>query len=107
MLRQMFGNGIGGVAFHKQSVDGANCFGFLRYDLRQSVRSLAIAEELLVGHADLAIREPFSLAPCDILGNAAALLLCQAGHDGDQQLALTIQGVDVLFFKVDLYTFFF
>ena len=33
--------------------------------------------------------------------------LCQARHDGQQQFALAVEGVDVFFFEVDFYAFFF
>ena len=61
---------------------------------------------MLIGHADLAVSEPLLLAPGDILRDGSALLLGQGRHDGDQQLALAVQGVDVLLFKVDFHTFF-
>ena len=62
---------------------------------------------MLIGHADLAVSELLPLAPGDILRDGSALLLGQGRHDGDQQLALAVQGVEVLLFKVDFYTFFF
>ena len=79
----------------------------LRNDFWKTVRSFAIAEELLVWEVDLSIGKPFSLSPGNILGYGAAFFLCQARHDGEQQFALAVKGVDVLFFEVDFYAFFF
>ena len=62
---------------------------------------------MLVRQADLAVRHSLSLSPSYILRNRTALLLCQTGHDGDQQLAFGIQRVDVFFFKKHLHAFFF
>lgn len=79
----------------------------LRNDFWKTVRSFAIAEELLVWEVDLSIGKPFSLSPGNILGYGAAFFLCQARHDGEQQFALAVKGVNVLLFKVDFYAFFF
>lgn len=37
----------------------------------------------------------------DIFRNAAAFLLCDGTHDGDEQLALAVEGVNVFFFRVN------
>ena len=79
----------------------------LRNDFWKTVRSFAIAEELLVWAVDLSIGKPFSLSPGNILGYGAAFFLCQARHDGEQQFALAVKGVDFLLFEVDFYAFFF
>lgn len=52
-------------------------------------------------------RKPLPLSPGHVLRNGAAFFLCQARHDGEQQFALAVKGVDVLFFEVDFYAFFF
>ena len=61
---------------------------------------------MLVWHANLAISKPLSLAPGDVFGDAAALLLSQGGHDRNQQFALGIQRPDVLLLKENLHTAF-
>ena len=58
---------------------------------------------MAIRQADLPIGESLSLAPRDVLRNGAALLLRQRGHDGNQQFALAVQGVDVLLLEVDLH----
>lgn len=55
--------------------------------------TLAIAQKLTVGNADLAGGELFSLTPGDVFGNAAAFLLSETEHD-DEQFAFGIQGHD-------------
>ena len=50
----------------------------------------------------LSVRKAFALAPCDVFGNGATLLLGKARHDGDQQFAFAVEGVDTLLFKIDL-----
>ena len=59
--------------------------------------------ELSVGHGHLAVRKAFPHTPCHVFGNIAAFFLRNAGHDGQQHLALAVQRVDVLFFKIDLH----
>ena len=61
---------------------------------------------MTVWHRDFAISEAFPLSPGHILRNAATFLLGKTGHNGDQQLSLGVQGVDVFFLEVDLHTFF-
>lgn len=51
-----------------------------------------------------AIGEALALSPGDVFGNAAAFFLCQRGHDGDEQFALAVKGVDALLFKVTLHS---
>ena len=99
-----FGNGVAGLALHKKGIDAADDLGFVLHHLRKPVRPLSIAEELFIGEVDLAVREPLALAPGDVLRKGAAFLLGQRGHDGDKQLALAVEGPDVLLFKVDLHT---
>jgi len=78
-----FRNGAGGLALHKQCVDPLYDFGFLRYDFRCAIGTLALTKEGSVGHRNLAVSKPFPLTPGDILRDGSALLLCQGGHDSD------------------------
>ena len=84
---------------HKPTIDVPNNLCLLRHNFRQAICSFSIAQKMLVRQADLAVRHSLSLSPSYILRNRTALLLCQTGHNGDQQLALGIQRVDVFFFK--------
>lgn len=98
-LRQHGGNGVGGFSLEQLPVDAPDNFRFLRYDLRQSVGAFAVAEELSVGNADLAVREPFPLSPCDVFGDAAALFLRKARHNGDEQFPFGVEGHDIFFLE--------
>lgn len=99
LLRQHGGNGVGGFSLEQLPVDAPDDLRFLRYDLRQSVGTFAVTEELSVGNADFAVREPLPLSPCDILGDAAALFLRKARHDGDKQFPFGIEGHDIFFLE--------
>jgi len=76
-------------------------------DLRQTVLSLLIAEEMLVGEGDLAVRSALALAPGHVLGDIPAFFLGDGGHDSNKQFALAIHGVDALLFKVYSYSMLF
>ena len=98
-----FGDAAGGLALNEKAVNLADDLCLLRDDFRQAVRAFAVTEELFVGQADLTVGKALSLAPGDILGDGAALLLGKAGHDGDQQLTLAVKGVDVFLLEIDLH----
>ena len=55
----------------------------------------------------LAVSKALTLTPCDVFGNTATFLLRKRGHDGNKQFALTIKGVNSLFFKITLHAVFF
>ena len=99
LLRQHGGNGIGGSPLKELAVDAFDDLRFLRNDLRQSVGTFAVTQELAVRDADLTVGEPFPLSPSDILGNGAAFLLGKARHDGDEQFPFGVEGHDVLFLE--------
>ena len=88
LIRQHGGDGIGGFSLKELAVDAFDDLRFLWDDLRQSVGTFAITQELAVRDADLTVGEPFPLSPGDIFGDAAAFLLSQTGHDGDEQFPL-------------------
>ena len=104
---QFLCNGPRRQPLHESSINPVDNDCLLRNDFWKTVRSFAIAEELLVWEVDLSIGKPFSLSPGNILGYGAAFFLCQAGHNRQQQFALAVKGVDVLFFEVDFHAFFF
>lgn len=62
---------------------------------------------MTVRHTYLSVSKAFPLSPGHIFGDAPTLLLRKAGHDGDQQFTLGVQGVDVFLLEIDLHTFFF
>ena len=81
------------------TVDTSDGLRFLRNDLRQPIGTFSVTQELAVGDADLAVGEPFPLSPGDIFRDAAAFLLSQTGHDGDEQFPLGVEGHDVFFLE--------
>ena len=93
--------------FHETSIDSADNDRLFLHDFGKTVRSLAVTEELLVWEVDLSIRNPLPLSPGHVLRNGAALFLGKARHDGEQQFTLSVKGVNVLLFKVDLDAFLF
>ena len=93
---------IGRLPFEEQSVDAPHHLRFFRHDLWLAVLALAVTEEVLVGHGNLAVCEALPLAPCHVFRDAAALFLCKAGHDRDEQLTLGVQRIDVFFLEVHL-----
>ena len=82
------GDPVHRFALNEQFVDFPYNLRLLRHNLRQAVRPFAVAEEGFIRQRHLSVCKAFSLAPCDIFGNGAALLLGKARHDGDQQFAL-------------------
>ena len=85
---------IGRLPFEEQSVDAPHHLRFFRYDLRFAIFALAVTEEVLVGHGNLAVGKALPLAPGHVFRDAAALFLRKAGHDCNEQLALGVQRVD-------------
>lgn len=75
LLRQHGGNGVGGFALKKFTVDTPDDLRLLRNDLRQTIHAFAIAQKLAVRDADLPVGEALSLPPGNIFGDAAAFLL--------------------------------
>ncbi|MPN10787.1 hypothetical protein SDC9_158084 [bioreactor metagenome] len=61
---------------------------------------------MLVGHGYLSVGKALTLSPCDIFRNAAALLLRDGAHDGDEQLALAVESANIFLFKKALHTMF-
>ena len=90
----------------KQAVDLPHGLRFLFIHHRRSVLAPVVAQEAPVGHGHLAVRDAPAPAPGHVLRNAAAFFLGKAGHDGDHQLSLAVQSIDVLLFKRDPDPFF-
>ena len=86
----------------EQPVDFPYRFRLSFVDDQVPVLAPVIAEEPAERDAHLAVCEPLPHAPGTVFGNAPALLLRQRGHDGDEQLALGIEGPDVLLLKITL-----
>ena len=101
---QCIGDAVVGHALQEQAVDAFDDDCLLPVDHQIPIRATVVAKEALERNTDLSVCKALSLAPSAVLGNAAAFFLCQRGHDGKQQLALTVESPDVLFFKIDLNT---
>lgn len=102
VLGEGVGDAVVGHALQEQAVDALDDDCLLPVDHQIPVRASVVAKEALEWNADLSVCEALSLAPSAVLGNAAAFFLCQRGHDGQQQFALTVECPDVLFFKIAL-----
>ena len=89
--------------FQIKMVDAADDFCFLLHDFGSPILSLAKAEKMLVGQRNFAIRHSFAAAPFDVLRYGPALFLGDAGKNGQHQLALAIEGVDVFLFEKHLH----
>lgn len=91
-------------SINEEPVDQAYNIRFSINDLRLTVLTFLIAEEMLVRHGHLAVGKTLSLTPCDVFGNAATFFLGKGTHDGYKKFTLAVQCVDVLFLKIDLHT---
>ena len=101
-FRQYLCDLIRRMPVQEQPVDFPHRFRLPFVDDEVPVLSPVVAEEPAERDAHLAVREPLPHAPGAVLRNAPALLLRQRGHDGDEQLALGIEGPDVLLLKITL-----
>ena len=63
---EMTGYVAGGFSVTKHPVDEVYRFCFFRHDLRKTVRTLPVTEELTVWKADFPVRKLLPAAPCDI-----------------------------------------
>ena len=86
----------------QQPVHAADNHGLFFVDDQVTVRSLVVDEEPAEGNGNLAVGEQLALAQDVVLGNAAAFLLGQRGHDRQHQLTLAVKGPDVFLFKIRL-----
>ena len=77
----------------------ADDFRFLRVNFRQTVLTLAVAEEPRIVVVDLAVLKVFSVAPADIAAHGLALGLRLAHHEGEDHLVVHVEGVDILLFE--------
>ena len=82
-------------------VDEADHLRLLRNNPGLAVRALLIAQELLVLHGDMARFHGLALAPAHPAAGALALGLGEGPVQCDQELALLVDGVDVLFLEDD------
>ena len=103
MLHEVFTDARRRFALKEQPVNHPNNLGFLLVDDWNTALATVIAQKMFEGHCDLAVSKTFPLPPGDILGDTPAFFLGKAGHNGNQQFALTVKGVNVFFFKENLH----
>lgn len=104
-VRQVFCDGVGHLPLPEDPVDEPHRFRFFRHNLHLPILPFPVTEEGAVGQAGLAVRKPLPFPPCAVFRNAPALLLRQRGHDGNEQLALGVQRVDVFLLGIGLHAF--
>ena len=104
MLFEVSGDGGECLALHIESKNKSHNLGFGGDYLRQAVFALFVTEKLGVGQGDLAVCHTLALPPSHVLRNGAAFFLCQAAHNGNQQFALAVEGVNIFFLKPNLAT---
>ena len=80
-------------------VDEADDFCLLRHNLGIPVRPPLIAQQLLVLHGDTALLHGLPLSPAHPAAGALALSLGEGSVEGNQELTLRVDGVDILLFE--------
>jgi len=92
-----------GQALQEQGVNPADNPRLLFNDFREAVLAFFVAQKALVGHADIAVREAFAVAPGHVLADVFALFLCHAGQDGYDEFAVAVHGVEVFGFEENIH----
>ena len=82
-------------------IDEADGLRLLWDDSGFSIRPLLVAQQILVVYGDMAGSHSLLLAPAHPAAGALALGLGEGPVQGDQELALRVDGVDVLFLEDD------
>ena len=101
-LCQLPGDSLEGEPLEEFSVYNLHGLRLLRVDHELTVLSAVVAEENRKRRCCFSISKPLTLAPGDVERNGPALFLGEAGHDGQQELALTVKGPYVLLLEIDL-----
>ncbi len=102
---ELLRDAVVGLAREEHVVDAPDDLGLLGVDNQLAVGTTVVAEEPVERDRDLPVGEPLPLSPCAVLGDAAAFLLRQRAHDGDEQLALAVESPDVLLLEIALDAF--
>ncbi len=100
VIGKLLGDAVVGQALQEEPVDAADGFCLLWVDDELAIRTAVVAEKPVERNRHLAVCESLTLSPGAVLGNATGFLLRKARHDGDQQFTFSVEGPDVLFFKV-------
>ena len=94
-------DGPQGVSGQVPLVDKADGLRLLLVDHRLSVRAFLISQHPLILHCDTSAFHRLTLTPADPAAGTLALRLGEGAVYGDEELALRIDGVDILFLKDD------
>ena len=79
----------------------ANDLRLFRNDPGLAVLALLVAVEVLILNGHLALLHGLALSPDDVAGHGLAFRLSESAHHGDQDLAVGLQGVDILLLEDD------
>jgi len=93
--RQVAADLVDALAHQVAGEDPADDSRLLRIDLRQSVRSLVVAEEAGVVVVDLAVLEVLPVPPLYIAAEGLTLRLGLAHHEGEDHLVVHVERIDV------------
>ena len=96
---QLLLDGAQGISSQVSLVDEADDLRLLRHDLRFPVRPPLIAQQLLVLHGDMALLHGLPLSPTDPAAGTLTLSLGEGSVEGDQELALWVDRIDILLLK--------
>ena len=100
-LGQRLGDMRAGFAQKEFTIYVPHNLGFLFDNLGKSIFTFFVAQKMLVPEADLAVCKALALAPSDVVGNGTAFFLSDTGHDGNEQLAFTVQCIYALLLEVN------
>ena len=89
--------GSGEIALIEPSDD----FGLFRNDLRLTILTFAVAVQLFILDADLSGFHGAALTPCDIRGDRFTFRLGEGTGEGDSQLTVLLQRIDVFLLEDD------
>ena len=99
-LCQLPGDCLEGEALEELAVYDSHDLRLLRVDHELTVLAPVIAEENGEWRCRFSVCKPLALTPGDVERNTPALFLGEAGHDGQEKLALAVEGPNVFFFRV-------
>ena len=89
--------GSGEIALIEPSDD----FGLFRNDLRLTILTFAVAVQLFILDADLSGFHGAAFPPCDIRGDRFTFRLGEGTGEGDSQLTVLLQRIDVFLLEDD------
>ena len=82
-------------------IEPSDDFRLFRNDLRLTILTLAVSVQLFILDADLSGLHSTALAPCDIGGDGFTFRLGEGPGEGDPQLTVLLQRIDVFLLEDD------